>query len=581
MTVLDDPREQALTFLTLLHGAEPQGLIAITVAPRWGSPHRVYTPQDALPYVVGKPDVYTRIGLLERLDHGRGTANATVQIPGAWVEIDVTGGPSNNGQQVAGGARDYRHAEQVAHLVLPPTLVVASGYGLHAYWLLEDHWRLTSDQDRQDAKQLVAGWQQRIRHEAQDLGIQHVDATHDLARIFRVPGSLNAKNPSSLVPVRLVHVNIGALYTRDQLDAETIPVDQVELADAGADAGGATPRSAEVLLEEHPSIAKIARHEGKAPGKGSLSEWDHWLSCEAVREGLNDVEIAALIAHTRPDSKGRDPAYQNRTVTKARKVVGTTSAATESRDPATEISARWNHLHDPIESGETIGNIVTGDAIAYLRCRSGLRLRIPRLGDLFNAARHNQTISGLTRRIFRPLSPADAHRIAQLVIQLCGGHDAAATDEAEQWVSDFLAATIDNVVNATLDTRRDWPDYTSVKRRADVQSALATERSRPTQTAIMRDTTGRYWLPAQALREHSETRLSWDMFNVRLAEIGWRRQVVEWWEPGVARSVARHFNNVYFAGYDDHDHGPTDADADTDADTIQATIDFDALRGTP
>jgi putative DNA primase/helicase len=72
---------------------------------------------------------------------------------------------------------------------LTPSLVVDSGNGYHAYWLLD---KPTSEVARVEALNLGI---------AQALG---GDRTYDVTRILRVPGTTNWKDPTNPKPVRLI-----------------------------------------------------------------------------------------------------------------------------------------------------------------------------------------------------------------------------------------------------------------------------------------------------------------------------------------------------------------------------------------
>ena len=77
--------------------------------------------------------MYFRLGLVAHRPAKRGEEADTIAIPGVWAEIDVNGGPQNNGDLVTNGAPTIKAAMEIAHSVLEPTVMVQSGYGLGAY----------------------------------------------------------------------------------------------------------------------------------------------------------------------------------------------------------------------------------------------------------------------------------------------------------------------------------------------------------------------------------------------------------------------------------------------------------------
>jgi len=88
-----------------------------------------------------------------------------------------------------------------------PSVVVASGGGYHCYWLFDTPWLLTSDTEREHAKNVLYAW---VDHTGGD------GAAKDLARVLRLPGSLNYKYTPPR-PVQFVWCELERLYSRDEL----------------------------------------------------------------------------------------------------------------------------------------------------------------------------------------------------------------------------------------------------------------------------------------------------------------------------------------------------------------------------
>ncbi len=293
-------------------------------------------------------------------------------------------------------------------------------------------------------------------------------------------------------------------------------------------------RPVEELLDQHPKLAEIARHEGKAPSDSSPSGWDHYLACESARCDLTRSEFAALLRHARDDDvKSRRADYVTRTWEKAQATV-----AADDEDPAKRISVRWGLHDDPIVSGETLGDIASGAAKVYLTTRDGRRLRFPRLGDLFDPAKHTRTASQVTRSRFGALTGKEAADIAQSIIELCGGEDVNPLQEAREWVIEFIAhagGTVDAVKeNGERKTR--WEVLSEVVK---VEGTLQPTGPIARRSVVIYDAEkNELWLPAGALKESSSTRKSWPDFTSDLAEIGWRHEELYARPPG-SRQVKR------------------------------------------
>lgn len=68
------------------------------------------------------------------------------------------------------------------------------------YWLLEEPFPITDEASRKEASAMVEGWQNVLREKFKIQGYT-LDATADLARLLRVPGTFNLKDPSAPKPV--------------------------------------------------------------------------------------------------------------------------------------------------------------------------------------------------------------------------------------------------------------------------------------------------------------------------------------------------------------------------------------------
>jgi hypothetical protein len=111
-------------------------------------------------------------------------------------------------------AKDFSHSldATLAHvrgLAVPPSVIVASGGGYHNYWLLAEPFVLDTDEKRQRAVNVQARWQAFVRGDK---------AAKDIARVLRVPGTLNYKY-SPPRPVTFVEQNYSRTYTLDALRA--------------------------------------------------------------------------------------------------------------------------------------------------------------------------------------------------------------------------------------------------------------------------------------------------------------------------------------------------------------------------
>ena len=107
---------------------------------------------------------------------------------------------------------------------LPPSLVVHSGHGLQAWWLLQEFWSFDTDDDRLAAAGLAQRWNTTLQVRAAEQSYV-VDSTFDLARVMRVPGTMNRKQPSKPMPVRIVRYDDQLRYNPEDFEPYVVDAD--------------------------------------------------------------------------------------------------------------------------------------------------------------------------------------------------------------------------------------------------------------------------------------------------------------------------------------------------------------------
>jgi hypothetical protein len=129
----------------------------------------------------------------------RGGAGDCLTLPAMWLDIDIA--------STVHAADDLppdmdAALELLADFPIPPTAVINSGHGLQAWWKLTE----PIDADLQ-ATAILADWGTTWAEIGRRRG-WHVDNVFDIARVMRLPGTLNRK--ADPVPVSI----IGADWTR-------------------------------------------------------------------------------------------------------------------------------------------------------------------------------------------------------------------------------------------------------------------------------------------------------------------------------------------------------------------------------
>lgn len=143
-------------------------------------------------------DVFLGIGL-RRHDlngTGRGRKQDVTLLSAVWADVDVD-------EEAAARA-------VLESFPLPPSMLVWSGHGLHAYWLFDRPWRLDTAEDRNAADTLIKRFGATIAGDGVDR------AVFELARVMRVPGTINHKRDPR--PVRLLECHPDRRYRRGEIE---------------------------------------------------------------------------------------------------------------------------------------------------------------------------------------------------------------------------------------------------------------------------------------------------------------------------------------------------------------------------
>lgn len=116
-------------------------------------------------------------GVLPRLEHAGDSSSISRLTPVLWADLD---------------AKQHGSKQQCLRAIVqadvPPSVVVDSGHGYHAYW------RLDPPVLYDEARPIMVGIARKLRG----------DHVYDQARILRIPGTINWKEPGSPLPVRVI-----------------------------------------------------------------------------------------------------------------------------------------------------------------------------------------------------------------------------------------------------------------------------------------------------------------------------------------------------------------------------------------
>ena len=290
------------------------GKLVVWTSTRQGKKHSCWanTLDEAADHahrVKGTRDVYFGVGLQDPLEARaivrqrfprvqmpsvRGCHDSVVALPAIWADLDVAG-PGHAADALPPDRRSALELlEAIPH---PPSIRVATGGGYHVYWPLRELWTLDDDVERERARGLLRRLQGALRAEARLQG-WILDHTADLARVMRLPGTLNQKTD----PPRAVKVE---LFPRDAGGGRYNPDDFDDLPEVVEPAPAARPRG-------EPEGWVPARYEPIRRGCPWLAHCDEDQHRLSEPEWLATLTIVGRCASADQDAVGLAHAVSHR-----------------------------------------------------------------------------------------------------------------------------------------------------------------------------------------------------------------------------------------------------------------------------
>lgn len=182
-------------FLREIYKGCSGGYVTITTLPdrktRWFKCTEIEKISKVAENLGKKTNVFFGVGLRNKvLPNGqRGSEKDILGITARYADIDVKGDahaqtflPSSVIE-----ATDFLHG-----LKIKPSVIVNSGNGIHGYWLLDKPFIIETEDDRKHISAIFKGFGKYVNGEAKKHGWK-IDSVYDLARILRIPGTINHK----------------------------------------------------------------------------------------------------------------------------------------------------------------------------------------------------------------------------------------------------------------------------------------------------------------------------------------------------------------------------------------------------
>jgi len=334
--------------------------------------HRGSSPDDAATAAAvlnrSGQNVYVHAGM-GAVDERRLRAIDVTAIPGLWADVDIADRDGKTSKRYAPDLKTAR--DLIDGLPIKPSIILDTGGGLHAWWLLHEMVLIPGLPERQDAAVMLKGWGDTLTRHWAASGGWTLDNVSDLARVMRVPGTINHKYGR---PVEVLE-HSGERFSREQIDAAmwTANLGKPEPAPAAGfgDVAVQAPRAdvdaddAVRLAESDRAFAKIWQRRRPDLADQSASSYDMAIASDGVRRGWSDQQIANTIVAWRrlrgeDVAKGQRLDYLQRTLWRARHSDQGVSVAIQRRADAGEITS-------PAEAYDAVTQLVGLPVVGFVR----------------------------------------------------------------------------------------------------------------------------------------------------------------------------------------------------------------------
>ena len=209
-----------------------------------------------------------------------GTEKDVSRLTSLWADVDA--------KKFEGGKAQALDA--LRKFPTSPSIIVDTGHGYHAYWLLEDPLEIRWDYNVATAKRRVKGLQRAIH--------PSLDPKHNLDAILRLPGTFNLKDAP--LPVRIETFDLDKRYGLAQFDRYEAALDNSKpsvvhrIGVPNIDPQAALWKAVRNGLS--PRMSRAIHEPDKVVGEYISHSELHCAVCYALAGcGLDDSEIFAIM----------------------------------------------------------------------------------------------------------------------------------------------------------------------------------------------------------------------------------------------------------------------------------------------
>lgn len=313
-------RETVRAYLTEMYLGAP-GLLQVWAFPRKGSGEFFETTEDGIEQAIdsieiagnleGQQSIYSRVTTMKQKPadkYSRGKVSDSESFIGLWTDIDFGLIGHDAGEKLPADATE---AQKVYDATGLPTasITVNSGGGLYHLVLLDVPVDITDTELRLRIGRLARRWQYRVKDASEKLGYKYGTQVSDLARVLRIPGTINAKDWENRRPATFT--SNGLRYTLQELEeacpeppkpkAREIPVDAEPAADATGRMDQLLTELRACTFERNNALNEKAFMAFQYAGAGQLNPdaVEQKFTTVALEIGLDEREVQATVRSAR------------------------------------------------------------------------------------------------------------------------------------------------------------------------------------------------------------------------------------------------------------------------------------------
>jgi hypothetical protein len=482
-------QSEARRFLETLFAGKPDELhLLLWTLPEKQS-HWFRNVEDAIQLAesLRERDLYVGVGFSGQ-DYGsarRCPSNEVAGIVGLWADLDL----KSDAHSKAALPTTLEDALRILPAEMPPSLVVQTGNGAHAWWFFREPLIFETDEERRDAASLVCRWQTLLRSNAAARGWAF-DRLSDLARVLRIPGTQNCKDPRNPKPVS-IHSQTDRRYNPSDLEDQRVPdaEEQERVTQAWKEKFADKPLSVDPsatvpddLLNRHmaadPRFKNTWLRQREDLKDQSPSGYDLALANFGLEVGLSEQQVVDLIVHHRRiHGQGQRTRleYFQRTIAKVFKPNEATASTNAFGTPTEELGQQSAPPRPDSPTArailcEQISQVlgvrvlrivkVTGKEPTYQMELDSAKVEFSSVSKLVEQRSLRLAIASAVDRLIPRVKPKLWEQVAQAMLNALtiedGGEETDFVGSARMHVDNYLSETpfIESVIDQPLQTRR-------------------------------------------------------------------------------------------------------------------------------